>query len=86
MKINVPRLTALCAYTFFSKIYRFELLITTVYSGGLRSKIQNTVDFSLRQLYVGIDVHKNRWQVAVFFEGIVLSNVTDFSRSYFRTS
>jgi transposase len=40
------------------------------------SKLQNTVDFSLKQLYVGIDVHKNRWQVAVFFEGIVLSNVS----------
>jgi transposase len=40
------------------------------------SKIQNIVDFSLKHLYVGIDVHKNRWQVAVFFEGIILSNVS----------
>lgn len=39
-------------------------------------KIQNGGDFSNRNLYVGIDVHKKRWQVAVFYEGLVLSNTS----------
>lgn len=39
-------------------------------------KVQNGADFSNRQLYVGIDVHKKRWQVAVFYEGLVLSNTS----------
>ncbi|MEO5946422.1 MAG: IS110 family transposase [Chitinophagaceae bacterium] len=34
------------------------------------------IDFTNKTLYVGIDVHKLKWQVAVFFEGIVLSNVS----------
>lgn len=40
------------------------------------SKLVNVIDFTNRQLYVGIDVHKIRWQVAVFLEGIILSNVS----------
>jgi transposase len=40
------------------------------------SKVQNLVDFSERNLYVGIDVHKVRWQVAVYYEGLVLSNTS----------
>lgn len=32
------------------------------------TKVQNVVDFTNRQLYAGIDVHKTRWQVAVFME------------------
>lgn len=42
----------------------------------LVSKVLNRVDFCNKELYVGIDVHKNRWQVAVFLEGVVLSNVS----------
>ena len=37
-------------------------------------KVQNGADFSNKTLYIGIDVHKKRWQVAVFYEGLVLSN------------
>src|SRR5687767_11275031 len=37
-------------------------------------KVQNHGDFSGRDLYVGIDVHKDRWQVAVYHEGLILSN------------
>ncbi|MEO6221170.1 MAG: IS110 family transposase, partial [Ginsengibacter sp.] len=40
------------------------------------TKLQKTIDFSSKDLYVGIDVHKMRWQVAVFLEGIILSNVS----------
>ena len=39
-------------------------------------KVQNRTDFCNRDLYVGIDVHKLRWQVAVFYEGIILSNTS----------
>ena len=39
-------------------------------------KVQNLSDFSGRNLYVGIDVHKVRWQVAVYYEGLILSNVS----------
>ena len=42
----------------------------------LVNKVMNRVDFCNRQLFVGIDVHKNRWQVAVFLDGVVLSNVS----------
>lgn len=38
------------------------------------TKVKNKVDFADKQLYVGIDVHKKRWQVAVFYEGLILSN------------
>lgn len=40
------------------------------------TKLVNRVDFTNRVLYVGIDVHKIRWQVAVFLDGILLSNVS----------
>jgi transposase len=40
------------------------------------TKLHTVVDFTNKVLYVGIDVHKKRWQVAVFLEGIVLSNVS----------
>lgn len=39
-------------------------------------KVQNHHDFSNRTLYVGIDVHKKRWQVALYYEGLILSNVS----------
>ena len=38
------------------------------------NKVQNVTDFSGRLLYVGIDVHKLRWQVAVYYDGLILSN------------
>jgi transposase len=44
--------------------------------GNLDKKLQNHKDFSGRNLYVGIDVHKKRWQVAVLFDGLVLSNTS----------
>ena len=44
--------------------------------GNLIEKVQNPRDFSGRDLCVGIDVHKLRWQVAVFFDGIILSNTS----------
>ena len=44
-------------------------------------KVQNTADFSGRDLYVGIDVHKQRWQVAVYHQGLVLSNISIESSS-----
>lgn len=40
------------------------------------TKVLKPVDFSNMILYVGIDVHKTRWQVAVFLEGVILSNVS----------
>lgn len=43
---------------------------------NLDQKVQNLVDFYGRDLYVGIDVHKLRWQVAVYYEGLVLSNTS----------
>jgi Transposase len=39
-------------------------------------KIPNRLDFSSKDLHVGIDVHKERWQVAVYHEGMILSNVS----------
>lgn len=44
--------------------------------GNLDQKLQNQKDFSGRDLYIGIDVHKKRWQVAVLFDGLVLSNTS----------
>lgn len=40
------------------------------------SKLQHTTDFSGKQLFVGIDVHKERWQVAVYYQGLILSNTS----------
>jgi transposase len=39
-------------------------------------KLQNLTDFLGRNLFVGIDVHKQRWQVAVYYEGLILSNTS----------
>lgn len=39
-------------------------------------KVQNKTDFTGRVLYVGIDVHKVRWQVAVYYDGLILSNTS----------
>jgi transposase len=44
--------------------------------GNSTQKVQNLRDFTRRNLYVGIDIHKARWQVAVLFDGIVLSNTS----------
>jgi transposase len=41
-----------------------------------RSEGSKPVNFIDRHLFVGIDVHKVRWQVAVFFEGLILSNAS----------
>lgn len=43
---------------------------------NLDQKVQNKTTFTNRDLYVGIDVHKLRWQVAVFYEGLVLTNTS----------
>ena len=40
------------------------------------NKVHNVVDFANKVLYVGVDVHKKRWQVAVLLEGVILSNVS----------
>jgi transposase len=39
-------------------------------------KVQQPTDFTNRVLYVGIVVHKVRWQVAVYYEGLILSNTS----------
>jgi len=39
-------------------------------------KVQNLRDFSGRHLFIGIDVHKVRWQIAVYYEGLILSNTS----------
>jgi hypothetical protein len=36
---------------------------------SVNPKIPSIVDFSTIDLYVGIDVHKERWQVAVYYGG-----------------
>jgi transposase len=43
---------------------------------NLTQKVQQTTNFSNRTLYVGIDVHKVRWQVAVYYDGLILSNTS----------
>jgi transposase len=40
------------------------------------NKLHNHIDFTNKVLYVGVDVHKKRWQVAVFLDGVILSNVS----------
>jgi transposase len=45
-------------------------------TGNPAIKVQNLVDFTGRKLYIGIDVHKARWQVAVYYEGLILSNTS----------
>jgi transposase len=39
------------------------------------TKVPKVIDFSNKALHVGIDVHKSRREVAVFLDGVVLSNV-----------
>jgi len=50
--------------------------LSSVQMGNPTNKIQNLADFSGRDLYVGIDVHKQRWQVAVYYDGLILSNTS----------
>ena len=38
-------------------------------------KLQHSRDFSDKDLFVGIDMHKENYQVSVVNEGVVLSNV-----------
>ena len=45
-------------------------------TGNPAIKVQNLVDFTGRELYIGIDVHKARWQVAVYYDGLILSNTS----------
>jgi transposase len=49
---------------------------TSAHERNLVQKVQNRSDFTNRKLYVGIDVHKMRWQVAVYYEGLILGNVS----------
>jgi transposase len=44
--------------------------------GNPSQKIQHVPNFSNRELFVGIDVHKQRWQVAVIFDNLLLSNTS----------
>lgn len=44
--------------------------------GNPFQKIQHLPDYSGRELFVGIDVHKQRWQVAVIFDNLLLSNTS----------
>jgi transposase len=44
--------------------------------GNPTQKVQNFTDFTGRKLFVGIDVHKERWQVAVYYDGLILSNTS----------
>jgi transposase len=53
-----------------------KMIQTSARKGNSDQKVQNPADFSLRDLYVGIDVHKQRWQVAVIYDGLVLSNTS----------
>jgi transposase len=43
---------------------------------NLTQKVQQPTDFTNRILYIGIDVHKVRWQVAVYYDGLILSNTS----------
>lgn len=49
---------------------------TSAHERNLTQKVQNLTDFTDRILYVGIDVHKVRWQVAVYYDGLILSNTS----------
>ena len=44
--------------------------------GHPESKLPNQHDFSGKTLFVGIDIHKKRWQVAIYFHGLILSNAS----------
>lgn len=39
------------------------------------TNLQHIADFSGKQLFIGIDVHKENWQVAVYYQGLILSNL-----------
>jgi len=39
-----------------------------------RNKGRRIIDFSGKTIFVGIDIHKKDWQVALFYEGITLEN------------
>jgi transposase len=43
---------------------------------NLTQKVQQKTDFTNGILHVGIDVHKVRWQVAEYYEGLILSNTS----------
>ena len=43
---------------------------------NLTQNVQKATDFTNRILHIGIDFHKVRWQVAVYYEGLVLSNIS----------
>lgn len=49
---------------------------TSESNGHSESKLLNHRDFSGMTLFVGIDVHKKRWQIAVYSQGLILSNVS----------
>ena len=49
---------------------------SSVCKGNLNQKVQHCPDFTGRDLFVGIDVHKERWQVAVIYDGLILSNTS----------
>lgn len=50
--------------------------LTSALNRNPTQKVQNKADFNGRKLYVGIDVHKLRWQAAVYYEGLILSNTS----------
>jgi hypothetical protein len=52
---------------------------------NLVQKLQNTADFSGRDLYVSIDVHKQRWQVAVYHQRLIFTHVVG-SALFFKIS
>jgi hypothetical protein len=35
------------------------------------NKLHNHIDFTNKVLCVGVDVHKKRWQAAVFLDGVI---------------
>ncbi len=49
---------------------------SSAYKGNPSQKVQHLPNYSGRQLFVGIDVHKQRWQVAVIFDNLLLSNTS----------
>ncbi len=50
--------------------------LTSALKRNPTQKVQNRADFTNRKLFVGVDVHKMRWQVAVYYEGLILSNIS----------
>ncbi len=64
----------MAAMKIFAKINLLKMKKQTSATTETRFKIKQLVDFFGKILYVGIDVHKINWQVAVFYEGLILSN------------